>query len=82
MDRIVYTIRNIPLTVDKVIREHSKQNGKTLNQTVIDLLTLQTLGTTDPVVDDNFDWLFGIHTLDQSFYGAIEELSKIDETIR
>jgi len=78
MTKIQYTIRNIPSAVDKVIRKRSQQSGKSFNQTVVDLLSLQTFGTTKPKEDDNFDWLFGANTLDASFNDAIQELSQID----
>lgn len=81
MANIQYTIRNIPPTVDKVIRKRSRQTGTSFNQTVVDLLSLQIFGTTDTPKDDNFDWLFGAGTLDAGFEDAIKDLSKIDETI-
>ncbi len=81
MSKIQYTIRSIPPAVDRVIRKRSKQSGKSFNQTVVDLLALQTLGTTKPPVDDNFDWLYGAGTLDESFDEAIQDLSRIDEKL-
>lgn len=76
-----YTIRNIPPALDRVIRKRSAQSGKSFNQTVIDLLSQQTFGTTEPRQDDNFDWLFGKNTLDESFDDAIEKLSKVDKRL-
>jgi hypothetical protein len=81
MSKIQYTIRNIPPAVDRVIRKRSKQSSKSFNQTVVDLLTLQTFGTTKPPADDNFDWLFGANTLDEPFDEAIKDLSRIDEKL-
>jgi hypothetical protein len=81
MSNIQYTIRNIPPVVDKIIRKRSKQNGKSFNQTVVDLLALQTLGSTEIKVDNNFDWLFGANTLDKTFDAAIKDLSRIDEQL-
>lgn len=81
MTKLQYTIRNIPPVVDRVIRKRSKQSGQSFNQTVVDLLSLQTLGTTKPPVDDNFDWLFGAMQLDDGFDEAIKEQSRIDEEL-
>jgi hypothetical protein len=81
MTKIQYTIRNIPPVVDKVIRKRSKQSGKSFNQTVIDLLALQTLGTTKPLADDNFDWLYGADTLDESFDEVIKDLTQVDKKL-
>lgn len=81
MTYLQYTIRNIPETVDKVIRKRAKQSGKSFNQTVVEILTLQTFGTTTPPTESNFDWLYGQNTLDDSFDDAIKELSQIDERL-
>lgn len=71
---IQYTIRNIPPAVDQVIRKRSKQ-------TVVDLLSLQTFGTTNPKLDYSFDWLYGKDTLDASFDQAVAEQSKVDKKL-
>jgi hypothetical protein len=81
MSKIQYTIRNIPPAVDNVIRKRSKQSGKSFNQTVVDLLSLQTFGTTTPSSDENFDWLYNKNTLDKSFDEAVENLSQVDEKL-
>lgn len=80
MTKIQYTIRNIPPAVDQVIKKRSKQSGKSFNQTVVDLLTLQAFGTVKPPPEDNFDWLFGAgkDSLDPGFDEAIKDLSKPD----
>lgn len=81
MSRIQYTIRNIPPSVDKVIRKRSKQSGTSFNQTVLDLLALQTFGTTKIPSDNNFDWLFNKNTLDEAFDDAIDSMSQVDEKL-
>lgn len=78
---IQYTIRNIPPQVDRAIRKRAKESGKSFNQTVVEILSLQMLGTTEPPVDDNFEWLFDKRTLDKSFDEAIEKLSQVDEEL-
>lgn len=78
---IQYTIRNIPPTVDKVIRKRAKSSGKSFNQTVVDLLSLQTFGTTSPPVNDGFDWLFGAMTLDNEFDEAIKDMRQVDKKL-
>lgn len=81
MSNIQYTIRNIPAPVDKVIRKRSKQSGKSFNQTVVDLLSLQTFGTTEVAKDDNFDFLYNKNTLDNSFDEAIKDISEVDKKL-
>jgi hypothetical protein len=67
--------------VDKVIRKRSHQSGKSFNQTVVDLLSMQTFGTVTPPEDDGFDWLYNQRTLDASFDEAMKELSQVDEKL-
>ncbi|QQS65185.1 hypothetical protein IPO96_01360 [Candidatus Saccharibacteria bacterium] len=81
MSKIQYTIRNIPPAVDMVIKKRSQRTGKSFNQTVVDLLTMQTFGTTQIQAETGFDWLFGANTLDGSFDEAIADLSKIDKKL-
>jgi len=83
MTNIQYTIRGIPPVVDQVIRKRSKQTGKSFNQTVVELLTLQTFGTTTPKVDDDFAWLYGAGqtTLGKKFDEAIEAQSEVDDEL-
>jgi hypothetical protein len=81
MNKLQYTIRNIPPAVDRVIRKRSKQSGKSFNQTVVDMLSLQTFGTTKIPKEDTFDWLFGANTLDKTFDEAIKDLSQVDKKL-
>lgn len=81
MTRIQYTIRNIPPAVDMVIRKRSKQTGKSFNQTVVDLLSLQTFGITEPLNEQDFEWLYNRNTLDASFDEAIKNMSQIDQKL-
>lgn len=81
MTKIQYTIRNIPPSVDKVIRKRSQESGKSFNQTVVDILSLQTFGTTNPKVDTNFDWLYNQNTLDDAFDETVKDISQIDKKL-
>ncbi len=81
MNKIQYTIRNIPVPVDQVIRKRAAQSGKSFNSTVLEMLTLQTFGTLKPKTDDNFEWLFNKNTLDGSFDEAQKGISQIDKSL-
>ena len=81
MANLQYTIRNIPPTLDKVIRKKAQQTGKSFNQTVLDILLLQTFGTTTPKTDTSFSWLYNKNTIDDSFDETINNLSQVDETL-
>lgn len=77
---IQYTIRNIPEPVDQIIRKRAKRTGKSFNTTVVDLLKKQTIGenTDQP---DIFQRLRGADTLDNSFFEAMEDQSRVDESL-
>jgi len=79
MNTVQYTIRNIPTVVDQVIRKKAKQTGKSFNQTVVDMLSLQSVGTTKPEENNDFDWLFGSMKLDDNFDEVVKDLSQIDK---
>ena len=81
MSSIQYTIRNVPSAVDSLIRKRAQQQGTSFNQTVLDILNLQLFGSTKPVEDSQFDWLFKQNTLDASFDTAIQELSQVDAAL-
>jgi hypothetical protein len=81
MTKIQYTIRNIPPSVDRVIRKRSKQSGTSFNQTVVELLSKATFGTTQPPADTNFDWLYNQQTLDGGFDKVVHDISRVDKPL-
>lgn len=81
MNKIQYTIRNVPAPLDRVIKKRAKQSNKSFNQTVVDILAMQTFGTTDVYEDAGFDWLYNKKTLDNTFDEAINDISQIDKKI-
>ena len=81
MNKIQYTIRNIPPAIDQVIRKRSQQSGKSFNQTVVELLSLQTFGTVKPPVDTGFEWLYGKNTIDANFDDVISDISRPDDEL-
>jgi len=81
MSSIQYTIRNVPSAVDSLIRKRAQQEGTSFNQTVLDILNLQLFGSTKPVEDTQFDWLFKQNTLDSTFDTAVQELSQVDTAL-
>lgn len=82
MSKIQYTIRGIPLPVDQVIRKRAQQSGRSFNQTVVDMLSLQTFGTTQPSdTHGALERLFGASLLDEDFDAAIASQSKVDPKI-
>lgn len=49
-----YTIRNIPVEVDRVLKQRAKQLGKSFNQVVVDALSAGTAQRVQPPRDLSF----------------------------
>lgn len=81
MSKIQYTIRSVPPQLDQVLKKRAKQTGKSFNQTVIETLNMQAFGTAKPKEEDNLDWLFGKGKLDEGFYDAMKDMSRIDDEL-
>ena len=77
MKTIQYTIRNVPPSVDKVLRQRAKHTGKSVNQVLVDILRLSTRNSGHT---NSIEALFGQggRFLDEEFDRAIDDLSKID----
>ena len=78
MNKIQYTIRNIPPAVDKLLRKQARRTNKSLNATIIEILTLHTLGNPQKAHQAIFDNLQGANSLDSNFDQTIKEQSKIE----
>ncbi len=83
MKKMQYTIRDIPPAVDRVIRKRAQRAGKSFNATVVEALTIQTLGSTDiqKAKGDVFARLLGANSLDGNFDQIVKEQSEIDDKL-
>ena len=78
MSNTQYTIRAVPKKLDIFLRHQAQVRGKSLNQTILDYIEQATkLDMQD--VDENFDWIIGANTLDDTSLQAISELKEIDK---
>jgi len=68
MNTTQYTIRNIPASVDKYLRKRARLTGRSLNQVVIDELTVNA-GVTGK---SNLDWFIG-SGIDKSIVSILNE---------
>ena len=74
---IQYTLRGIPAPVDRALRERAEREGKSLNQTALELLT-QSLGLADEeVIHNDLDDLAGTWEADPGFDEAIREMDRM-----
>ena len=83
MKKLQYTIRGIPSAVDRVIRKRAQRAGKSFNTTVVEALTIQTLGGTDiqKAKGDVFARLRGANSLDSDLDQAVKGQSAIDDEL-
>lgn len=78
MKNIQYTIRGIAERVDAQIRERASREGKSLNETVLEVLNAG-LGITDSGVRyTDLDDLAGTWVHDPEFDQAIREMDRVD----
>lgn len=72
-----YTIRNIPPNIDRALRKRMKDEGKSLNEVVIEALASGSLQTLRPARD--LSYLIGSLTSKEA--KALEEEIKAQKTI-
>ncbi|MFO7782592.1 MAG: hypothetical protein R6W94_13315 [Spirochaetia bacterium] len=74
-----YTIRNVPSSIDRELRERARRNQQSLNETVVDALRRGLgVGPEEPTYDD-LDDLIGTWKPDEEFDRAVAEQDSVDE---
>jgi hypothetical protein len=80
MTSIQYTIRSVPPTLDLFFRKEAKRTDQSLNQVLLDYLYV---GAKPDIKADeiasNFDWMFGLDTIEEVSLKAIQEQREIDK---
>lgn len=77
-----YTIRNIPLFIDKFLRKKAKTSGKSFNQVVVETL-IEGTGKKQTTVRTDLDFLIGSMTETEAnvIEKAIQTLKSIDKEL-
>jgi hypothetical protein len=73
-----YTIRNIPKSLDQALRKRAREEGKSLNEAVVEVLKKALLGSGGPVQHHDLDFMIGTWVEDPEFDKAIEAQDQID----
>jgi hypothetical protein len=73
-----FTVRNVPLAVQKAMRRKAVEEKKSLNQVLIEALTAQSIGESKKVYHD-LDHLAGTWEEDPAFDEAIALQDRVDE---
>ena len=76
-----YTIRNIPKTLDAMLRDRAKKEGKSLNEMVIQALARAMGFSSEPVRHRDLSHLAGTWVEDPEFDRALEDQDRIDEDL-
>lgn len=76
-NHLQYTIRGVPLSLDKVIHRNSKQNHKSLNKTLLEMLT-KGAELKETELFNDLDSFFGSWVEDPAVELALLDQRKID----
>lgn len=75
--KIQYTIRNVPVEVDRRLRDSARRLHRSLNQTLLDLLSRASGKPQAPTSYRDLDSFFGSWTADQQVDQALAEQRKV-----
>ncbi|MCL4179915.1 MAG: hypothetical protein KJ072_19485 [Verrucomicrobia bacterium] len=73
-----YTLRQIPRAVDECLRRKAREEGKSLNQTAVEVLIAGLALSGDGVVHRDLDFLVGTWIEDPAFDAAMQAQDQVD----
>ena len=73
-----YTVRRIPRAVDEGLRRKAREEGKSLNQTAVEVLIAGLALSGNGVVHRDLDFLVGTWVEDSAFDAAIQAQDQVD----
>ena len=76
-----YTIRNVPETLDAMLRDQAKKEGKSLNQVVLEAIARAFGIPSEPVRRRDLSDLAGSWIEDPEFDRAIQDQDGVDEDL-
>jgi hypothetical protein len=76
-----YTIRGIPPSVDKAIRDRARASGKSLNEAAVEALTQGAGVTGVPHKRRDLSDIAGTWKSDKAFDAALADQDRIDEAL-
>ena len=75
---VQYTLRQIPPVLDVALRRKSKQDGKSINQTAIEVLSTGLALNGDSVRYHDLDFMGGSWVEDPDFDAALRSQDRVD----
>jgi hypothetical protein len=78
---VQYTVRDVPVQVDRLLRQKAAQEGRSLNQVLRDALVREAGGEAGTVIHDDLDHLAGRWEEDPEVDRALAEQDRVDESL-
>ena len=78
---VQYTLRQIPPVLDEALRRKSRRDGKSINQTAIEVLHTGLALNGDSVIHRDLDFMAGTWVEDASFDQAIRDQDRVDSKL-
>ena len=78
---VQYTLRQIPAELDAALRRKSGQEGKSMNQTAIEVLRTGLAMNGDSIVHRDLDFVVGSWVEDPAFDAAIQAQDRVDSKL-
>jgi hypothetical protein len=76
---VQYTLRQVPPALDEALRRKSRQEGKSMNQTAIEVLHAGLTLNGEGVLHKDLDFMIGSWVEDKAFDEAIAAQDRVDE---
>lgn len=76
-----YTIRSIPVDLDRALRARARAAGVSLNQAALDALALGVGLVREPRKHVDLDWIIGSWVEDPEFDRALAAQDEVDEAL-
>jgi hypothetical protein len=76
--QVQYTLRQIPQALDEALRRKSQQDGKSINQTAIEVLHTGLALNGDSFIHRDLDFVVGTWVEDPAFDQAIQSQDRVD----
>jgi len=80
MKAIQYTLRNIPIPIDRYLRKRAKISGQSLNHVIIQELSDKAGLQTDNLVD-SLDWFIGGGVIGDDVLSALDAEDKMQKEL-
>jgi hypothetical protein len=75
---VQYTLRQVPLAVDRALRRKSRREGKSLNSAALEILSAGLRLTDEPLHYEDLSFVAGSWVEDPDFDASIQAQDRVD----